>query len=91
MQWAEIRQIYPEQWLVVEALVARTEDGQRQLDELAVLKSCIDGGEAMQQYRQLHQQYPEREFYFLHTSRLELDVRERQWLGVRAAYANHVD
>jgi hypothetical protein len=27
--------------------------------------------------------YLEREFYFVHTSREELDIVERQWLGIR--------
>jgi hypothetical protein len=31
----------------------------------------------------LHQQYPEREFYFVHTDREDLDIRERHWLGIR--------
>ncbi len=85
MQWQEIRQVYPEQWLVVEALAAHTIDGQRKLDELAVLQTCADGSEAMQRYRELHRQYPEREFYFLHTRRADLDIRERRRFVLRVA------
>jgi hypothetical protein len=33
----------------------------------------------MYHYRQWHQPFPVREVYFVHTSREELDIRERQW------------
>jgi hypothetical protein len=42
-------------------------------------------------YRRLHQQYPSREFYFVHTSREELDIREQQWLGIRRSHAHRVE
>ena len=88
MLWSEVRRTYPDQWLVVEALEARTTpDSQRQLDRLAVVDICSDGTAAMQLYRSLHQQYPHREFYFLHTSRAEPDIVERQWLGFRRGNA----
>jgi len=81
MRWPEIRTTYPNQWLIIEALEAHTtSDKQRQLDSLAVVETCPDGSTAMHRYRQLHQQYPLREFYFVHTGREELDIREREWL-----------
>ena len=40
----------------------------------------------MQRYRQLHQQFPQRAFYFVHTGREELDMRVRSWLGVQTGY-----
>jgi hypothetical protein len=48
---------------------------------------CSDGSAAFQCYRRLHQQFPQREFYFLHTSREALDIRESRWLGIRRADA----
>ena len=45
------------------------------------------GKAAMKRYRLLHQQYPEREFYFIHTSRDALDIQVQQWLGIRAPHA----
>ena len=84
MQWQEVRLSYPNQWLIVEALLAHTEKNlHRHHDKLAVIEPCADAKAAMQQYRVLHQQYPEREFYFVHTSREALDILERQWLGIR--------
>lgn len=88
MLWPEIRKAYPRQWLIIEALEAHTESGnQRQLDDLAVVERCSDGSISMQRYRHLHQQYPHREFYFVHTSRAELTIIEEQWLGIRRSNA----
>jgi len=84
MQWENIRTAYPEQWLIVEALEAFTTPEQyRQLSRLSVIEQCSDGLNAFSRYRQLHAVHPEREFYFVHTSRPELTIIERQWLGVR--------
>ncbi|MCJ7435091.1 MAG: hypothetical protein MUO77_16535 [Anaerolineales bacterium] len=41
----------------------------------------------MQKYRRLYQQHSEREFYFVHTSRKQLDIQERQWFGIRMGHA----
>ncbi len=84
MKWSEIKKAYPDQWLIIEALEAHTTpERQRILDEIAIIEQPADGTAAMQSYRSLHQRYPDREFYFVCTSREELDIRERQWLGIR--------
>lgn len=88
MRWSDVRAAYPDQWLVIEALEAHTtSESHRVLDRLAVIETCPDGSSAMQRYRQLHQEHPEREFYFVHTQREELNIRERQWLGIRRGSA----
>jgi hypothetical protein len=90
MVWAEIRKAYPDQWLIIEAIEAHTADDRRLLDRVAVVETCSDGTAAMQAYERLHHEYPAREFYFVHTDREELDIRERRWIGIRrndAAYA----
>lgn len=88
MQWQDIRLNYPNQWLIVEALSAHTEkNAQRYLEQLAVIEPCANAKTAMQQYRTLHGLYPEREFYFVHTSREQLNIIERQWLGIRKNHA----
>ena len=88
MLWSDIRKTHPDQWLVIEALQAHTTpNNQRKLDEMAVVEVYDDGSTAMNGYRDLHSQYPSREFYFVHTSRKQLDIRERQWVGIRGEYA----
>lgn len=88
MLWSKIREIYPDQWLVIEALGAHTTPTQqRELEKIAVVDTCEDGNAAMNAYRRLHAEYPAREFYFVHTKRESLDIRERQWVGIRGNHA----
>ena len=90
MHWSDVRTTYPSQWLVIEALQAHSEGNRRILNRIAVVEVCPDSVTAMQTYRRLHQRYPLREFYFVHTSRASLDIEERRWVGIRrsdAAYA----
>ncbi|MCB0197275.1 MAG: hypothetical protein KDJ65_35335 [Anaerolineae bacterium] len=85
MIWQDVRQHHPAQWLVIEALEAHTTaDNQRRLEHIAVIEMCADGQAAMQTYRRLHQQFPRREFYFVHTSCDQLHIQERQRLGIRS-------
>jgi len=89
MRWAEIREQYPNRWLIVYALEAHTEGDRRKLDQMTVVEVCPDGAAALRRYQELHRQHPQREFYFVHTARQELDIRERYWLGLRRRYATH--
>jgi hypothetical protein len=92
MQWSDIRAAYPDQWLIIEAIEASTTvDQQRHLSRLAVVERCTDGSNAFARYRQLHRQFPERELYFVHTSRLVLNIVERQWLGIRRLHESVVE
>ena len=85
MKWIDLRSQFPHQWLVVEALDARSELGKRLLEEMAVVDRYPDGESAMRAYLKLHRQAPERELYVLHTDREKLDITEQNWLGIRAA------
>ncbi len=83
MRWPEVQATYPNQWLVIEAMEAHTQGNRRILDHITVVEVCPDSVIAMQTYRRLHQRYPLREFYFVHTSRASLDIEERRWVGIR--------
>lgn len=85
MKWEEIRQHYPHQWLLVEAVQAHSESGKRIIDQLAVINTFASSSSALEQYAQLHRQWPEREYFVLHTDREQLDIKERHWLGIRSA------
>jgi len=85
MKWAEIRQNYPNQWLLVEVITAHSEDDRRVLEDLAVLYSFDDSAAAWRRYTQLHHDEADREFYILHTDREELHINERVWFGIRIA------
>lgn len=82
MLWTNVRKAYPDEWLIIEALEARTTHDKRRLwDKVAVIERCTDGTTAMASYRQPHRQYPDRQFYLVHTSREELGIRESKWFG----------
>ncbi len=83
MNWQDIRKYYPEQWLLVEAVKARSEAGKRILEQISVINAYTDSLSAMKGYKTLKHEAPERELFVFHTSREDLDVSERQWLGIR--------
>ncbi|MFH0926454.1 MAG: hypothetical protein V1872_12650 [bacterium] len=83
MNWQDIRKDYPERWLLVEAINAHTEANKRILNQIAVVGTFSNSITALESYKQLHHQFPERELYVFHTSREKLDIIERTWLGVR--------
>lgn len=85
MRWKEIRDRYPHQWLLTEALDAHSTGGKRIVKDIAVLGTYPDGLAAMGGYRELHRRDPQRELYVLHTDRVDLEITEQHWLGVRAA------
>lgn len=90
MQWSDVRKTYPNEWLIIEALDAETtQEHKRKLKRISIVERCFDGGAALQSYRRLHQQYPLRELYYVHSSREELDIREQIWIGIRGIYATH--
>ncbi len=85
MLWSEIRRHYPNEWLLIEAIEARSEENQRVLEDIAVVASFPDSVAAMERYTSLHHEAPQRELYVCHTEREELQIRERRWLGIRCA------
>ncbi len=87
MQGQEIRERYPQQWLLLEAIDAHSSEGQRILEDLAVLETYPDGMSAMNGYRELHRRDPRRELYILHTDREALEVTEVHWWGINPAKA----
>jgi hypothetical protein len=58
-------------------------EGARTIDRLSVVEQCPDGAAAFSSYRAHHNAHPDREYYFVHTSRSALVVEEEKWLGVR--------
>ena len=85
MNWSEVRAKYPNQWLLVEALHAHSLHDKRLVDDIEVVEAFLDSATALQQYSRLHNKTPNRELYVFHTSREQLEITERQWLGIRVA------
>lgn len=91
MRWSDVRAAYPNQWLVIEALEAHSDEDQRHIDRIAVIETCTDGAAAMQCYNQMHRQYPQREFYFVHTSRETLEILESRSVSTWRSHALAVE
>lgn len=84
MIWADIRKIYPEQWVLIEALDAKTEGNRRIIEHMDVIGSFADDGDsAFQRYTELHKLHKDREYYIYHTSNAVLNIGVKKWLGVR--------
>lgn len=83
MKWQEIRNHYPAQWLLIEAIKAHSESGKHILDEISVVATFPDSVAAMKTYAELHHEQPERELYVLHTSREQPGIIEGRSSGIR--------
>ena len=89
MLWSDIRMLYPGKWLIIEALDAYTnENNQRKLKDIAIIEICSNNLSVMKSYKELHKEYPQREFYYVHTNKEDLDIREKRWVGIRSGYGN---
>ena len=70
MKWEEVCQAFPDQWVLIEAIQAYTNDeSERNLEEVAPVKKFSKSQEAMRAYQELHRENLSRELYVLHTSR----------------------
>ena len=75
MNWQELRQNYPSNWLVVEAIDAFTENNQRIIPNLRFIAAFgSDWQAAWDHYKSLHRADKDREYYVLHTDRESLDI-----------------
>lgn len=83
MQWQQIRENYPAQWLLVEAIEAHTDANMRVVEELTVVNAFPDSRAALRSYVEFHDRAPDRELYVVHTDRETLEIIQRRWLGIR--------
>lgn len=82
MRWEEVQERFPEEWVVMEATKAHSNEGHRYIEEVIVIDTYDDSTGALQRYSELHRENPQREYCFFHTSRPELIARER-YVGIR--------
>jgi hypothetical protein len=84
MTWQQIREHYPNEWLLIEATKASSQHGRRILESMTVLDVFPDGASAWQAYSEVHKNNPKRELFPVHTSKEILEIEEHVWLGVRS-------
>lgn len=82
MQWEEVKERFPNEWVVMEATKAYSSEGNRYIEEVIVIDRFDNSTSAMRRYNELHKREPHREYCFFHTSRPALVARER-YVGVR--------
>lgn len=83
MNWVSVRNRFPNQWVLFEAVEAHSTNGKRIIDQIAIINSFEESKEALNEYKLIHKKEPNRELYVAHTSNTKLDIIERKWLGVR--------
>lgn len=83
LKWSEARKNYPNKWLLFEAIEAYSKDGQRIVEEISVINIFDEGRVALKEYSEKHKKDKSREMYVYHTSKKELIIEERKWIGVR--------
>ena len=83
MIWQKVREQFPNQWLLVEAIKAYSDQGKRIVEDLSVVEVFSDSLSAMRKYGELHHEHPTREFLVLHTEREIIEITERYWVGIR--------
>lgn len=86
MLWSEVQEVFPNQWTLIEAIKARSQENMRIIDDVAVIDKFADGQAAWDKYEEMHKKHKGREFYPIHTSHSNLEIKEQKWLGIRPAY-----
>src|SRR5258705_1563565 len=70
MTWQEMRTLYPDRWVLVEALEAATQSGRRIISVLQFVGDFDNNWhQAWEQYKTLHHNDRQREYYVVRTSK----------------------
>jgi hypothetical protein len=85
MTWQAIRELHPDQWLLLEVLEAESNVDRRFLKNMAVLEQFPDSLSALRAYRNLKKSQPSKELVVLHTNRLDSTILQRNYVGIRGA------
>ncbi|MBS4220539.1 hypothetical protein KHA96_19745 [Bacillus sp. FJAT-49711] len=83
MNWSEVRQLFPERCVLVEAVKSVTRGKERIIEEMAVIDNFENGNAAWKVYKKLHTENQSRELYIFHTNNQEIKVIEQPYIGVR--------
>ncbi|AJY73457.1 hypothetical protein [Paenibacillus beijingensis] len=83
MKWDQIRNQYPERWVLVEALSAYSMNHKRNIEEMSVIAGYTNPKEAWSSYKNLHLLEPTRELYVFYTGNDYIEVIEQPFTGIR--------
>jgi hypothetical protein len=82
MKWPEIRNQYPDRWVLVEAISAYSSNNKRYINEMAFIADFIETKDAWTAYKDRHLSEPAREYYIFFTSNETLEVLEQPFIGI---------
>ena len=68
MTWQEARTVFPDRWLIIDAIESHLEGVNVRLDEIAVLATTTEGPDVMRLCGQWQRKLPHNEIFFVHTS-----------------------
>lgn len=83
MRWEEVREKYPNRFVLVEAIKASSKNQVRTIEEMAIIKEYEDSKQAWNGYKEHHRENSKRELYIFHTSKENIEVIEGYFTGVR--------
>jgi len=83
MLWQDIREKYPQKWLVIEAKKFHQAEDKFVVEDFEVLDIFDKSFDAYDKYRALHRENPSKEFLFVNTNMPLLEIPTTRWLGVR--------
>lgn len=83
MKGSEVRQLFPERCVLVEALKSETRGKERIIEEMSVIADFENGNAAWKVYKKLHAENQNRELYLFHTNNEEIKIIEQPYIGVR--------
>ena len=86
MKWKEVRESFPNNWVLFEVVEAYSKSGKRHIEKLTVVDSFVDWLEAVKKYKETRKINPYGEFYFFNTAKEELEILERDYLSLRGFY-----
>jgi hypothetical protein len=85
MNWEQVKEEYPNKWVILEALKAHSVNNQWVVEQISVVDVFIDVSNALARYNEIHRQAPGRDYFVVHTDKENLNIYERHWVGVRTA------
>ena len=83
MKWKEVRKQFPNQWVLIEALEATSQNNIRKIKDMAVISEYNNSTDAWKGYKSLHLLKPQRELYIFHTSNEKIEITEQRFMGIR--------
>lgn len=78
VKWCDVKNAYPNKWLLIEALEAHVEGIIYVPDSIMVIGAYLESREAFTNYKTAHNRNPRKELLVVHSSRNDLKMEQIQ-------------